>query len=68
MDLKLDKAKWLKIGKGALIAGAGTVLAVISSQAIPELAQSGAQGAIVASILSVLVNYAVKALAANKGS
>lgn len=66
MDLKLDKAKWLKIGKGALIAGAGTILTVVVSQGIPELAQSGATGAIVASVLSVLANYALKAIQSAK--
>lgn len=66
MDLKLNKESWLKIGKGALIAGTGTALTVLVSQGIPELASSGATGAIVASLLSVLANYALKALNTSK--
>ena len=55
MSLRLNKEKWLKVGKGAAIAGGGAA-AVYLLEALPEL-ELGIYMPIVAAALSVLINY-----------
>ena len=59
----LAKKDYLKIGKGALIAAAGAVLAYLSTQVFPQLQSSG-EGILItiAVIGAVLVNAAQKYL------
>jgi uncharacterized membrane protein YeaQ/YmgE (transglycosylase-associated protein family) len=71
MDSKkfsLNKGDLFKIGKGALIAAAGAVLAYLSAQVFPQLSESGNSTMIVvAAIGAVVVNAAQKYLRDNAG-
>ena len=59
----LAKKDFLKIGKGALIAAAGAVLAYLSTQVFPQLQESGdATLVVVAAIGAVVINAAQKYL------
>ena len=59
----LAKKDFLKIGKGALIAAAGAVLAYLSTQVFPQLQESGDVMLItIAGIGAVVINAAQKYL------
>ena len=59
-SFSLAREDWIKIGKGALVAAAGAILAVIAEQAIPALQGSGPTGALIAAVAAIVVNVARK--------
>jgi hypothetical protein len=62
--LKMSKAEWLSIAKGAGIAVAGALVAFAADFVIPAMQASGSAGLLTAAVVaSVLVNVARKYLA-----
>lgn len=62
----MDRNKWTKIGKGALIAVAGALVSYVSAQVVPELNSSTTAGAVLVAVVPVLINMARKYLEAQR--
>lgn len=64
----LNGDDWRRIGKGALLAAGGAVVAYLTSEVLPSLDQSTLMGATLAAIASTLLNLARKWLAHARAS
>jgi len=61
MKLKINKENLKKVGKGALIAGAGAAITIVSDSALAF--DYGEWSVVVATVLSILINLGRKVLA-----
>ena len=55
--LKLNRERWVKIGKGLVVAVSGAALGYLTTFVLPELANSGQAGAILAVMGAQVANY-----------
>lgn len=60
---QLNRDDWRRIGKGALLAAGGAVVAYLTSEVLPNLDQSTLMGATLAALASTLLNLARKWMA-----
>lgn len=58
----MDREKWIKIGKGALIAVGGALVSYLSAQVVPQLNSATVPGAVLVAVAPVLINLARKYL------
>jgi hypothetical protein len=58
----MDREKWIKIGKGALIAVGGALVSYVSAQVVPQLNSATVPGAVLVAVVPVLINMARKYL------
>lgn len=66
--LKLNRERWVKIGKGFIVAVSGASLGYLTTFVLPELDQSGQAGAILAVVGAQIANYLKQILELQKES